>query len=82
MKTVMKVRRQILVDGKNIHSASRETGIANMIHKYLKEGSPPAYQRHQAVKQFQPDYSIYLLPIATAMTNYEVAQEVTYEGVD
>ena len=56
MKTVMKIRRQILVDGKSIRSVNRETGIArNTIRKYLQKDSPPAYQRQQAVKQPQMD---------------------------
>ena len=38
MKTVMKIRRQILVDGKSIRSVNRETGISrNTIRKYLQE---------------------------------------------
>ena len=42
----MKIRRQILVDGKSIRSVSRETDIArDTIRKYLQEDLPPAYQR-------------------------------------
>ena len=34
METVMKIRRQILVDGKRVRSVSRETGLArNTIRK-------------------------------------------------
>ena len=54
METVMKIRRQILVDGKSVRSVSRETGLSrNTIRKYLKEDSPPTYRRQQAVKQPQ-----------------------------
>lgn len=56
METVMKIRRQILVDGKSVRSVSRETGLSrNTIRKYLKEDSPPEYQRRQVVKQPQQD---------------------------
>ena len=54
METVMKIRRQILVDGKRVRSVSRETGLArNTIRKYLKEDSQPTYRRQQADKQPQ-----------------------------
>ena len=54
METVMKIRRQILVDGNSVRSVSRETGLSrNTIRKYLKEHSPPTYRRQQAVKQPQ-----------------------------
>ena len=54
METVMKIRRQILVDGNSVRSVSRETGLSrNTIRKYLKEDSPPTYRRQQAVKQPQ-----------------------------
>ena len=54
METVMKIRRQILVDGKSIRSVSRDTGLSrNTIRKYLQDDSPPTYQRQQTVKQPQ-----------------------------
>ena len=54
METTMKIRRQILVDGKSIRSVSRDTGLSrNTIRKYLQDDSPPRYQRQQAVKQPQ-----------------------------
>lgn len=56
MESVMKIRRQVLVDGKSIRSVSRDTGLSrNTIRKYLQDDSPPTYQRQQAVKQPQLD---------------------------
>jgi transposase len=46
METAMKIRRQILVDGKSIRSVSQETGLSrNTLRKYLRDESPPTYQR-------------------------------------
>ena len=46
METVMKLRRQILVDGKSIRAVSRETGLSrNTLRKYLKDDNPPSYNR-------------------------------------
>ena len=46
METVMKLRRQILVDGKSIRAVSRETGLSrNTLRKYLKDDNPPRYNR-------------------------------------
>ena len=44
METAMKLRRQILVDGKSIRAFSRETGLSrNTLRKYLREDDAPHY---------------------------------------
>lgn len=46
MESVMKIRRQILVDGRSIRSVSRETGLSrNTLRKYLTDEAPPRYRR-------------------------------------
>ena len=56
METIMKIRRQILVDGKSIREVSRSTGLSRItIRKYLRNDSPPSYQRQQPVNQPQLD---------------------------
>ena len=48
MESVMKVRRLILVEGRSIRSVSKSTGLSrNTLRKYLREDSPPSYQRTQ-----------------------------------
>ena len=43
MESVMKIRRQILVDGRSIRSVSRETGLSrNTLRKYLTDEAPAA----------------------------------------
>ena len=45
MESVMKIRRQILVDGRSIRSVSRETGLSrNTLRKYLTDEAPPRYR--------------------------------------
>jgi len=45
METAMKVRRQILVEGRSIRSVSRDTGISrNTLRKYLQEDEAPTYR--------------------------------------
>ncbi len=63
METVMKVRRLILVEGRSIRSVSRETGISrNTLRKYLRDESPPRYQRTKPVTQHKlKDYEDTLL---------------------
>jgi len=45
----MKLRRQVLVEGRSIRSLSNETGLSrNTIRKYVRgEGSPPSYERKE-----------------------------------
>ncbi len=46
MESAAKIRRMVLRDGRSIRSVSRETGLLrNTIRKYLKDSSPPSYQR-------------------------------------
>ena len=46
MESVSKIRRWVLVEGRSIRSVSRSTGLSrNTIKKYLKDESPPSYQR-------------------------------------
>ena len=46
MESVSKIRRWILVEGRSIRSVARATGLSrNTIKKYLKDASPPSYQR-------------------------------------
>ena len=46
MESAAKIRRMVLRDGRSIRSVSRETGLSrNTIRKYLKDSSPPSYQR-------------------------------------
>ena len=54
MESVMKIRRQILVEGRSIRSVERETGISrNTIRKYLRDDQPPGYQRTQPAKRLR-----------------------------
>lgn len=46
MESVSKIRRWILVEGRSIRSVARATGLSrNTVKKYLKDNSPPSYQR-------------------------------------
>ena len=46
MESVSKVRFWVLVEGRSIRSVARATGLSrNTIKKYLKDESPPSYQR-------------------------------------
>ena len=46
MESVSKIRRWVLVEGRSIRSVARVTGLSrNTIKKYLKDESPPSYQR-------------------------------------
>ena len=46
MESVSKIRRWVLVEGRSIRSVARATGLSrNTIKKYLKDESPPSYQR-------------------------------------
>lgn len=46
MESAAKIRRMVLRDGRSIRSVSRETGLSrNTIRKYVKDSSPPRYQR-------------------------------------
>lgn len=46
MESAAKIRRMVLRDGRSIRLVSRETGLSrNTIRKYLKDSSPPRYQR-------------------------------------
>ena len=46
MESVSKIRRWILVEGRSIRSVARATGLSrNTVKKYLKDDSPPSYQR-------------------------------------
>ena len=46
MESISKIRRWILREGQSIRSVARTTGLSrNTIKKYLKEASPPSYQR-------------------------------------
>src|SRR5690554_943030 len=46
MESVSKIRRWVLVEGRSIRSVTRTTGLSrNTIKKYLKDDSPPSYQR-------------------------------------
>lgn len=46
MESAAKIRRMVLRDGRSIRSVGRETGLSrNTIRKYLKDSSPPSYQR-------------------------------------
>lgn len=48
METAMKIRHRILVGGESIRSVSQSTGISrNTLRKYLRDESPPSYQRKQ-----------------------------------
>ena len=54
MESVMKIRRQILVEGRSIRSVERETGISrNTIRKYSRDDQPPGYQRTQPTKRLR-----------------------------
>ncbi len=47
MESVSKIRRWVLVEGRSIRSVARATGLSrNTIKKYLRDDSPPSYQRH------------------------------------
>ena len=46
MESVSKIRRWVLVEGRSIRSVARSTGLSrNTIKTYLKDDSPPSYQR-------------------------------------
>src|SRR5690554_3263741 len=46
MESVSKIRRWVLVEGRSIRSVTRTTGLSrNTVKKYLKDDSPPSYQR-------------------------------------
>ena len=46
MESVSKIRRWILREGRSIRSVLRDTGLSrNTIKKYLKDDSPPRYER-------------------------------------
>ena len=46
MESVSKIRRWVLVEERSIRSVARATGLSrNTIKKYLKDESPPSYQR-------------------------------------
>ena len=46
MESVSKIRLWVLVEGRSIRSVARATGLSrNTIKKYLKDESPPSYQR-------------------------------------
>jgi transposase len=52
MESAMKIRRLILVEGRSIRSVSQETGISrNTLRKYLRDESPPTYQRTKPTSQ-------------------------------
>jgi len=46
MENVSQIRRWVLVEGRSILSVARATGLLrDTIKKYLKDESPPSYQR-------------------------------------
>ena len=46
MESISKIRRWVLVEGRSMRSVARATGLSrNTIKKYLKDESPPSYQR-------------------------------------
>lgn len=63
METAMKLRRQVLNDGRSIRSLSKETGISrNTIRKYVRADHPPSYQRKEpAVLHKLKEYEALLL---------------------
>jgi transposase len=63
METAMKLRRQILNDGRSIRSVSKETGLSrNTIRKYVRGDGLPSYQRKEpAVLHKLKDYEVQLL---------------------
>ena len=63
METAMKLRRQVLNDGRSIRSLSKETGLSrNTIRKYVRDEGPPSYQRKEpAVLHKLKEYEALLL---------------------
>lgn len=52
METAMKIRHRVLVGGESIRSVSQSTGISrNTLRKYLRDESPPSYQRTAPASQ-------------------------------
>ena len=52
IESMMKIRRQILLDGRSIRSVARETGLSGItIHKYLADEEVPRDRRQTLITQ-------------------------------
>jgi transposase len=95
MESSMKIRRQILIEGKSIRSVSRDTGISrNTIKKYLEDARSPSYTRlqssiihklqdhkHQLQKWYEQDLQRPKKERRTAVKLYEQLQSLhNYTG--
>ncbi len=93
METAMKIRRQVLVEGKSIRSVSKKMNVSrNTVRKYLKQESPPGYQlqtpkpRHQLgpyEEQLKSWYTYDLSrPLRERRTGVKLYQQLIHEGYE